>query len=156
MPNSSILLKRFESGGSLTINDGTTTLTIKAIEPGTLEHEPGFYEPLEWTDRGNLMTPFEGDARPGRLKLNGKFTGWAQSGDVPGFMLSRDTTTGLMKLYTVTVKIPDVKDGLVGDQGVFANCFLPAGGLKYKAGAKFDMWDLEMVNNEVKPTWTRY
>ncbi len=155
MPSSTATLRRFEAGGVLTINDGTTAYDIVAVEPGTLEWQEGFYKPLEYTDRGAIQTPYEGDEQPSRIKVRVKYTGSHAAADVRKHVVSRDTSTGKMKMYTVTIKNPDYKGAITGEQLQWANCWLSSPA-RVSAGQDFDHVEVEFMSKAVSPSTSTY
>lgn len=156
MPNSNTVLKRFEAGGILTISDGTTTLTILRIKAGSLKFDPGFYDPIEYKDRGVIMVPLEGDEMPGDVEFEVFFSGGADASDVIKHLMQRDTTNYLMKEYTIVAKFPNNKGAAAGHQVTFAHCILPQGGIGYQSGEKLDSVKAKMRHNEAQPTWATY
>jgi hypothetical protein len=146
---------RFEAGGVLNINDGTTDYTVVALEPGTVEMQDGGYEPLPYHDRDELQDPYEGAERPSTFKCQVKFSGGTGAADLHKHVVTRDTSTGKMKLYTITVKIPDYKGAITGKQASCAKMFLVARpGIKM--GVQFDMLELDMQSSEPNWTWATY
>lgn len=144
MTTTNSALRRIEAGALITINDGTTTHTVLVLEPGTVKWGPGWYEPLEWTDRGVNQVPYEGDERPGSIEMSFKYTGANDAADLKKFLSSRDATTGKMKMYTWVIKNPSVKGGSTGEQLTFANCYIAPDGLEVQAGTKFDLLNVKM------------
>ena len=155
MPATTSAYRRIEAGAILTFNDGTTTWTFTSIEPGTLRWKPGFYEPLNFTERGVQQFPYEGDGQITEFELDVKYAGAQAANDVGLFLLARDTTTGLMKSWTIVLKNPSVKGGATGEQITFATCYL-AEGPEFKAGTKFDMLSVKMKSIVAVPAVTTY
>lgn len=149
-------LRRIEAGAIITINDGTTTNTLTALEPGTYRFKAGWYKALEWTDRGVLQTPYEGDEQPGEVEFSCKYSGSNNALDLKKFMQSRDTTTGKMKLYTIVIKNPDYKGAATGEQITLTGCYLSDGAPEIKAGAEFDMISVKMKHNAAQESTTTY
>lgn len=139
--------RRIEAGAIITINDGTTTHTVTVVEPGSFRFKAGFYKALEYTDRGVMQTPLEGDEQPGEVEFSFKYTGSASATDLKKFLQSRTTGTGLMKMYTWVIKNPDYKGAATGEQITLANCFLGDGAPEIKAGTEFDMLNVKMKHN---------
>lgn len=155
MPDMNSTLRRIEAGAIIQIGDGVTTYDLKVYEPGTLEIEEGWYEPLEFTDRGAQQTPYEGDERPSTIRIQAKYTGRHNAADLSKHVSQRDTTTGLMKLFTITIKDPDVKGGATGQQRQFTSCWLARGAI-FRAGQRFDTADIEFRSKLVQPTTATY
>jgi hypothetical protein len=156
MPSTNSTLRRVEAGAIITVSDGTTTNTLTCLEPGTWKFKAGFYKALEWTDRGVLQVPYEGDEQPGELELSVKYTGSANAADLKKFLQTRDTATGKMKMYTWTIKNPDYKGAATGELITLSNCFLGDGAPEIKAGNEFDMISVKMKHNVALETATTY
>jgi hypothetical protein len=154
MPSSNAPI-RHQAGGVLKITDGTTEYTFVALEPGSVEIEDGGYEPLAYLDRDELQDPFEGNERASRFKCTIKFSGGSNAGDMLKHLTQRDTSTGKMKLYTITVDFPDYKGAATGDRATCAKCYIPTPP-KIKTGERFDMLEIEMLSSEPKFTWAAY
>lgn len=148
--------RRIEAGAIITCNDGTTTNTLTVLEPGTYRFKPGWYKALEYTDRGVLQTPLEGDEQPGELELSVKYTGSNNAADLKKFLQTRTTGTGLMKLYTWVIKNPDYKGAATGEQITLTGCYLSDGAPEVKAGTEFDLLNVKMKHNAAQETTTTY
>lgn len=150
MPNTNSAWKRFEAGGIITINDGTTTWTLVGTEPGSLKIEPGGYEHLPWTDRGARGADYEGDERQGKITIRGKFSGIGNANDLSAAVRQRNTSgasQGQMKAFTIVVKWPDSKGAATGHQETFAPCYAENGKCDIVTGDKFDFVDLSFISN---------
>ena len=158
MPSINATPKRFTAGSVVTINNGTTTWTHLNFKEsgGSYKYSPGYYEPIQYKDRGVLKTPLLGDQRPGKLDLEFVYAGWQDTNDIPAFMLAT-SSTGNMPLFTVVTKIPSYNGSSTGEQLTYASCFLAADGIGYEeGGGGLDMLKLSLIHNEVKPTATTY
>lgn len=136
---------RFESGGEFALLDGATEYTFKQIDPGTLQYEPGGYEPLNYTDRGEQQFPLEGDERLSIIRLQLKLSEFEAS-KVLALSRARDTGTGKMKAYGLELRWRDYKGATAGDKVTFAATdgyfTKPA---MVRAGERFDTVEIEMA-----------
>jgi hypothetical protein len=156
MADSSILLKRIEAASIITITDATPSdLVLKAVEPGTLKWARGGHVPLEWWDRDVLQVPLRGRAMPCPFELSVKYTGAQAATDVFAF-LAKETTTGLMYMFSVAIKIPTNKDAAAGEIITLGSFYIPDGGLEVEAGQEFDILRIRGKANVAEPTVTTY
>lgn len=102
--------RRFESGGSLVLNDGATAYTVLLIEPGTFKHTPPTRDGLNYTDRGVQQSPIEGDDTLGEFELVVKAVAYEATSLVS--LALAVSTNGLKKEYTSLVA--SVLDGRGG------------------------------------------
>lgn len=142
---------RIEAGCVLKITDGSTELTMVAKEPGTLEMKDGWYEALPYHDRDELQDPYEGAERPSTFKCTFKFSGGSHANDLYKHLQQRDTSTGKMKLYTITLDVPDYKGASTGDRFSCAKMYLMESPV-IKGGREWDLLEVSMQSSE--PKWT--
>lgn len=148
---------RLKDGGQVYINDGTNVYKLVVREPSTMRVKEGFYEAVTYKDRGEQQIPLEGDEVLSEIDLDLKFTGADDAAgagaDLYNVLKERDTTTGLMKVFTIQVWIPDKKGDTNGSLGSIANCFLREG-LEFQEGEQFDMLRARFQSTEPQVTWT--
>jgi hypothetical protein len=147
-----------EAGGVITLNDGTTTWTLIALEPGSFFWELGGYVPKPWTDRGVQQMPYKGNQRSGKLGFKGKYAGAQAANDLVLALQRQDAAVSTMLAWSIVVKLPSIAYGSTGEQLTFANCYLAEGGLKFNTqpGDAYDMYDVEMPYLGMAPTPTTY
>lgn len=156
MPDTSVIVKRFEAGAVLTIEDvvAAATHTVKLVEPGTVEEESGGYEPLPLTDRGVMLHPYEGDEQPGKIRLTVKYTGPHASDNLRKILEARNTSGGAqgkVRMFNIVIKDPASKGSSTGEQASYNNCYVMPP-VKIQRGAKFDTLQVEFVHNAAYPT----
>lgn len=158
MPNTTNGLKSIEAGGTITLNDGTTTWTLLALEPGTFFWNFGGFVPKPWGDRGIRQMPYKGDQRSGKLGFKGKYAGAQAANDLPLALQRQDAAISTMLAWSIVLKIPTIAYGATGEQLTFANSYLAEDGLKFTSqpGDAFDMYDVEMSYLGMAPTTTTY
>ena len=146
----------FELGGTLTINDGTDTCTVFNIEPGSMEVDPGGYEPRVYQDRGANKTPLKGKARESVIKFRVKDSKAMTETKGIFALASQTDSTGVVKTFTVVIKIPHAGvGGTAGDQITFTGCYFEPYP-KRVPGAEFDIIDVTMRSTDPVGTPTTY
>lgn len=153
---------RFENGGILLIG---ADILLNLVS-GSLEWNIPGYEPVMTKDRGVIQDPIPGDERPCSGKLSIRYTGNHYTSEIGAAIMGALVSTkvknvvsasGLLFTFPMTVKVPDFLGATVGDQYVFAKCFLE-NGLEYKTGSgtDTDTLDLSFMDAEASPAITRY
>ena len=103
MPNTTNGLKSIEAGGTITLNDGTTTWTLLALEPGTFFWNFGGFVPKPWGDRGIRQMPYKGDQRSGKLGFKGKYAGAQAANDLPLALQRQDAAISTMLAWSIGI-----------------------------------------------------
>lgn len=141
----------FEHGGIITIGSDT----ILNVEKGSMRFAPGIREVKEFTDRGVIQNPLEGDELPTDLEFDIKHTGGAGAAELFELMTAQpNPVTGYKKQYSIVVKFPDYSGATTGDQYTFAKC-VPVS-FEFQAGAQFDTAKLRFRDQESKPARASY
>lgn len=140
---------RLEANGVIQLVDGVTEYDIFALEPGTVEIHPGFYEPLTYKDRGEQQPPLEGDEQLSTVRLTLKLT-TLQASEVYAILTSR-ASDGKMKLFSFVAKWKDTKHGGTYEVATIANCFLSNGAPVIRTSDRFDLLEIEMMSIEPLP-----
>lgn len=146
-------VRRIEAGAVITFGDGSDVYTLKLLEPGTYEEEIGFYEPLNFTDRGEQQFPLEGDERPSRVRLSAKYTGLHDAKDL-GKVLRARADNGKMKSWTIAISEPDYKGAVTGQKKTWSNCYITS--LRVRAGTQWDLIEVEFGSIEPEPATETY
>jgi hypothetical protein len=160
MPDTTSALRRIEAGAIISILDivAATTWVIKVLEPGTVEQDIGMYEVLPFTDRGEQQHPYEGDVVPGRFRLQVKYAGQHNANDLAKLLQARNTSgaaQGKVRLFNIIIKNPDSKGAATGEQITLEDAYVMPP-IKIRAGAKFDMLEVEFVHNKALPATATY
>lgn len=148
--------RRFEKGGTLTINDGTTTNTIKNMEPGTLEYHHPSPAPLEYADRDVPQRPLQGPQTRPYLKFQIK-AGAADSETLAAIFITPTpvaTDDGQVPEFAITMQIPDDAGDSTGWTIPITDAYTMTRPV-YRAGVEFDIWEFEFGGTDV-PAVARY
>lgn len=143
---------RFEAGGTATFTDSAALdVEVNNREKGTLEVEQGGYEVLDYQNKGLNQIPLEGDQVMSRIRMRMKLTKKGTN-DIMSLSQARDTTTGLVKVYTLVVRWLDHKNVATYTQHTFTNVFFtrPA---RIVEGTRFDTVEVEMMSTNPQSTY---
>lgn len=124
MPNVNTIVRRWEAGGVLTINESGAQV-VKNIMGGSLLWRPLRRTPVMYRDRGVIQTPLEGDDEPTEIEFT-VHGGSYLTADLHGILSTTgSTTTGLVNLFdTVVIRIPVARAGATGEDITFTNCWV--------------------------------
>lgn len=130
--------RRFESGGSLVLNDGATAYTVLLYEPGSLKFTPPTRQALYYTDRGSQQAPIEGDDTLGEFEIVVKVVGY-EATSMRSLALAV-SINGLKKEYTSLVaSILDGRGGSTVLKHTMGSVSFDAAP-ECQAGTDFDKW----------------
>lgn len=139
---------RFESGGILTFTDGSDTLTVKNIVPGSLSFDPPMpQEGLDYSDRGVQQAAVQGDDGLGSLTFRTRGTKFFARNLINLLTVSNPASVNTMREWTVTIKNPDYRGATTGTVTILV---ARRKKVDFKAGTDFDEVGVEMVVR----TWT--
>lgn len=154
------------NGGSV----GIGADTIENIRNGTLSFTEGLREKMMQRDKNKISgAPIPGQERPCTVKveLDIERTGglleilnaMLGSPDGDGRHSGVDSATGLTKVFSLTIKIPDHETATVGDQYVWDKAYLnapPDVTMGTGEGDNFDRVTLDIETVDASPKKTRY
>lgn len=146
---------RFEAGGQIEItNEAGTTYDVVLIEAGTLQIEPGGYEPIIYHNRDALQVPLRGQERLTRIAFTAQLTSFAAS-QLIQILAEIKSTSSEMALFTFVVKYANYKGATAGQTVTVAKCFVqtPA---RVRAGVQLDTVEVEMMSITAVPTMGTY
>ena len=150
----------FENGGVVLIGSDN----LLNIVEGTLNYQVPGRSPIMPMDRGAILDPLPGKQRVVTGSLDVAYTSLIDTdGILPllvGALVSDKivgVSSGALFTFSMTVKIPDYLGATVGDQIVFAKCFLdPLIDYKAAAGDAVDKLTFKFTDCEHSPAFTRY
>lgn len=121
MSNLNTLVPRWENGGLLTFDSDT----LLNIEPGTLKFTHPLRERIPVMDRGVVSSVWEGDLGTGKLEFSVR-------GDVTATTslfkaVQAAGTTGVPKVHTIVVKVPNYPGSATGVSVTFTGWWLTEG-----------------------------
>lgn len=145
---------RFEAGGILRIYDGASIdVTVINREKSTLVIRPGGYEPVTYQDRGVNQVPLEGDERESVLEFAAKLVK-KHTNDLMD--LSQTRGTGLFKMWSADISIPDYKGASTGTKATLSECYFPVPAEVVEGGARYDTVRIQLASNNPHITWAAY
>lgn len=131
--------RRWNTGGTISFNDGTDDNNILNVEAGSLEITPIQEEVLEYADRGIQQTPLRGDYKLGMFKLEVKMVKH-EANSLFNLAQKTNTVTSLALTYmfaNMKVSIPDDRAAVTGTRFTATSVFFTEPPT-YKAGERFD------------------
>lgn len=117
-------IRKFHTnGGTIVINDGTDTYTLKNIEPGSLTFSDGRYQVHEFVDEGVPQQALVGDALRSRIEFTLRLGDLANATTNTAFdLFNQAPTAGKVKEYTtLVIKVPDYRGASTGTQITYSN-----------------------------------
>lgn len=148
---------RINAGGTIVIDDGTDTISIVNLEPGSLQETVGLRETLEYTDRDALKQPVEGPEQMSELSLSFKMASTVGADNPLDDFLTQASADGKAREFTVTIQRPHKRGGATGFQAVWQYCSIPASGIRINSSEQFDTVELTFRSRNTKPsTWDEY
>lgn len=108
------VIHRFNNGGTLTLNFGTSYV-VKNYVPGSLKVKPSFRGLAERWDRENPQTPHKTEKQYGEIEFQ------VYGGSMDAGLYELNTTVEVaaddtVKLGTITVFVPDADAAVTGDK----------------------------------------
>lgn len=142
MANANQTVRRFENGGTLTINNGADYVVFNIVS-GTLSITDAFPQPLKYWDRATPQTPLVGDTQYGEVRFSirgGKFDG---SGELWDILSAAAAASNLVREFTVVAKIFTYAGAATGESLTISDAHL-AEPMKFQAGTELDQVDIVM------------
>lgn len=137
MANVNVTVKRFLAGGILEIVDGGTTHTLLNLKPGTLRWKPCAWQPVLYPDRGVQQQPLRGDDQMGELSVEVHAAQFATTALYS--VLMTEGANGLVKEYTINVKIPTAgRGGATGELIPFLTAHIDPTSVEWQEGTDID------------------
>lgn len=143
---------RLEQGGLfrlVDIADASAAYEVQNREKGTVQLKDGWYQPLRYTNKGEMQVPVEGDEQPSTLRATLKLTSM-EADELLTISQQRNTADGKLRRFTVELQWPEYKGGAVLWSAILTNaCFISP--VEITEGQEFDTVTLEMESSE--PKW---
>jgi len=141
MANANQTVRRFENGGTLTINNGADYVVYNIVA-GTVSITDAFQQPLKYWDRATPQVPLAGDTQYGEVRFSirgGKFDG----SELWDILSAAASASNLVREFTVVVKVFTYGGASTGESLTIADAHL-AEPLKWQAGTELDQVDIVM------------
>lgn len=147
---------RLDGGGQIIFNNGTDDLVLNVHEVGSVRIVHGGYDLGRYENYGAPKVPILRSKQRTVISVSATVTTELSTAD-KFFDLSTeiDSTNGLAKTYTFSLKIPDKTDGTTGHLMPYANTYFVRPHT-YRQGVDFDFFEAELESLTHIPTVTTY
>jgi hypothetical protein len=155
----STILKFHTNGGTLQISDGTDNYTINNLEPGQLRVGDGMHQVHTHKDYGVHQHPLIGDEELSPISFVARLaTIKAASGKTLLEVLRTAGASGLVKEFTVVLRIPDYRGATTGQTVTYANTHVvpPIEIASEADGVQFAMMSVNMMSRTKEGAIARY
>lgn len=153
---------QFHNGGVILVGADD----ILNVVSGTMTYKIPGRTPRPQMSKGAIVDVLPGDERQCELSLDINYTGTATGfggllplvmGALVSTRVANVTAAGRLFTSSITVRIPDFVGAAVGDQYVFAKCYL-ANGVEFTAGSgeQHDTIKATFMDAEASPAISRY